>query len=124
MGFSLVMGDSLFAPIRPPFTDDEVSVHAQPVEDGRGGDGVEDLAPLGGDEVGRDDGRSDLGAFGDDLEEGIGLVFGRDNIAQLIQTQEGHLGIILDEAENTFGLGQFRGEVKEGDEDGLVALED
>lgn len=117
-------GISLFAPIRPPLADDEVSVHAQAVEDGRGCDRVEDLAPLGGDEVGSDDGRADLGPLGDDLEEGIGLVFGRDDIAQLIQTQERDLGIILDEAESTFGLGQFRGEVEESDEDRLVTLED
>jgi hypothetical protein len=43
---------------------------------------------MGGDEVGRDDGGPDLGPFGDDLEKGISLFFSRDDIAELVQTQE------------------------------------
>jgi hypothetical protein len=79
---------------------------------------------LRGDEVGRDDGGPDLGPLGDDLEERVGLLLVWDDIAQFVQTQERHFGIVLDEVVGAFGLGQFRGEVEEGDEDGLVALED
>jgi len=77
------LDSSLLASIRPSLEDDKPAVHAQPVQDGRGRHGIEDLAPLGGDKIGGDDGRPDLRAFGDDLENAIGLVLGRKDIAQL-----------------------------------------
>ena len=52
------------------------------------------------------------------------MLLGRDDIAELVQTQERRLGIVLDQGVRVFGLGQFRGEVEEAEEEGLVALED
>lgn len=69
----------LLTSIRSYFKDDKPAIQAQAVQDGRGGHRVEDLVPLGGDEVGGDDSRSDFRAFGDNLEDAVGLLLGRKN---------------------------------------------
>jgi hypothetical protein len=122
--FSFCYGFLFFASIRSPFQGNKFSIHAEAVEDGRGGDGVKDFFPVGGDEVGGDQGGGHLGSLGDDLENPVGLFFCRDHIAEFVETEDGDLGIVVDEMKKVFGFGQFGGEVKERKEKGLLALED
>ena len=80
----------LLTAIGPPFEDNKPAIEAEAIQDGRGGCGIEDFAPMGGDEVSGDDSRSDFGAFGDDLEDAICLFFSGEHITQLIQTEKRH----------------------------------
>ena len=114
----------LFSPIGPPFQDNESSIHTEPIQDGRGGDGVKDLSPIRRDEIGGHKGGGHLGSFGDDLKEGIGLFFGREDIAQFIETKDRDFGIEIDQTVEVFGSGEFGGQIKERKEDGLIAFED
>jgi len=67
----------LLSPIRPPLQGNELSIHTESIQDGSGCYGVKDLSPVGGDEVGGDERGSDFSPPGDDLKEGIRLLFGR-----------------------------------------------
>ena len=77
-----------FSPIGPPLQGNEPSIHTEPIQDGCGGDRVKDLSPIRRDQIGGHEGGSDLGPSGDDLEEGIGLLFGRQDVAQLIEAED------------------------------------
>jgi len=114
----------LLTSIGPPFKGDKPSIHAQAVQDGRGCDRIKDLSPIGRDKIGGNQGGRDLCSFGEDLEDPIGLFFGRDHIAQLIETQDRDFGIVVDETVQMPGLGKFRRQVKEAEQDGLVSLKD
>jgi len=52
------------------------------------------------------------------------LFFGRKDVAQFIEAKDRDFGIKIDQAIEVFGFGEPGGQIKEGDEDGLVALED
>ena len=41
---------------------------------------------------------ADLRSFRDDLEEMIGVLPGRQDVAQLVEAEHGHPGIVVDEA--------------------------
>ena len=69
-------------------------------------------------------GGSDLGPSGDDLKEGIGLLFGRQDVAELIQAKDWDFGIEIDQAIEVLRLGELGGEIEERDKDGLIAFED
>jgi hypothetical protein len=58
------------------------------------------------------------------LKEGIGLLFGRQDIAQLIKAKDRDFGIEIDQAIEVFRLGELGGKIKERDKDGLIAFED
>ena len=113
----------LFSSIRSPFKGNEPPIHTESVEDGGGGHGVKDFTPIGGDQIGGYDGGGHFGSFGDDLKEGICLFFGRDDVAQFVEAKDGDFGIKIDQAIEVFGFGEFGGQIKEGDEDGLIAFE-
>jgi hypothetical protein len=85
------------ASIRSPLEGDKLSIHTQSVQDGRGRYGIKDLSPVGGDEIGGDQGGSDLRSFREDLEDPIGLFFGGDHITQFIETEDRDFGIVVDE---------------------------
>ena len=57
------------------------------------------------------------------MKDGIGLFFGRQGVAQFIEAKDRDFGIEIDETIEVFGSGEFGGQIKEGDEDGLVAFE-
>lgn len=57
-----------------------------------------DLVSLGGDKVGGDDRGIHFRAFGDDLEDAVGLFLGRECASQLIQAEKRQFGIEFDEA--------------------------
>jgi hypothetical protein len=84
IGFSGFGFGLFFTSIGPSFQDNESTVHAEPVEDGRGRHAVENFAPLRGRQIRRDDRRPNLGPLRDDLKDRVGLVFIRDHIAQLV----------------------------------------
>ena len=67
----------LFSAIRSPFKGNEPSIHTETVKDSGGGHSVEDLSPIGRDEIRGHQGSGHLSSFGDNLKEGIGLFFGR-----------------------------------------------
>jgi len=52
------------------------------------------------------------------------LFFGRDHIAEFIEAEDRDFGVVVDETVEIPGFGEFRGEIKEAEEDGLVTLED
>ncbi len=112
-----------FTSIRSPFKGNKLSIQAQTIQDGRCGDGIKDFSPIGRDEVRGDQGGGYLGSLGDDLEDPVRLFFGRDDIPQFIQTEDGDPGIIFDLAEEVFGFGQLGMKIKQGEEHGLAALE-
>ena len=114
----------LLTSIRSPFEGDKLSIHTESVQDRRGRDGIEDLSPVGRDEIGGHQGRGNLCPFGEDLEDPIGLFFGGDHITQFIETEDRDFGIVVDETIEVPGFGEFRGEIKEAEEDRLVTLED
>ena len=58
------------------------------------------------------------------MKEGIGLLFGRQHIAQFIETEDRNFRIEIDEAIEVVCFGEFGGEVKERDKDGLIAFKD
>jgi len=115
---------SFHASIGFSFQGDKFTVQAEAVEDGRRGGGIEEGAPFGGNEVGGDDGGTALGALGDDLEEGVGLVPGGDGIADFIDAKDGDPGVVIDEGVDIFGPGEAGLEVEEADEGGLDALQE
>ena len=122
------MADSVFplflTSIRSPFESDKLSIHTQAIQDSRGCDRIKDLSPVGRNEIGGDKGSGDFGPFGEYLEDPIGLFFGGDHIAQLIETKDRDFGIVVDETVEIFGFGEFGREIKEAEKDGWVTLED
>jgi hypothetical protein len=58
------------------------------------------------------------------LEEGIGLVFGGQDVTQLIEAEDRNFGVEIDQAIEVLGFGELGGEIKERDKDGLMAFED
>ncbi len=110
--------------IRPPFKGNKFSIQTETVQDGRGGDGVEDFAPVRWDKVCGYQGGGYLGSFGEGLEDAVGLFFGGDHIAQFIQTEDGDSRIELNQAVEVFGFGQFGIQVKEGEKNCLAAFKD
>jgi hypothetical protein len=58
------------------------------------------------------------------LKEGIGLLFGRQDIAEFIKAKDRDLGIEIDQAIEVLRLGELGGEIEERDKDGLIAFED
>ena len=114
----------LLTSIRSPFEGDKLSIHTESVQDRRGRDGIEDLSPVGRDEIGGHQGRGNLCPFGEDLEDPIGLFFGGDHITQFIETEDRDFGIVVDETVEIFGFGEFGSEVKQTEKDGLMALQD
>ena len=111
------MSDSVFplflTSIRSPFESDKLSIHTQAIQDSRGCDRIKDLSPVGRNEISGDQGGGDLCAFGEDLKDPIGLFFGGDHIAQLIEAKDRDFGIVVDETVEIPGLGKFRCQVKE-----------
>ncbi len=67
----------LFSAIGSPFKGNKPSVHTEAVKDGGGRDSTKDLSPIGRHKIRRDECGGYFGSFGDDLEEGVGLFFGR-----------------------------------------------
>jgi hypothetical protein len=57
------------------------------------------------------------------LKDGISFLFGREDIAQLVEAKDGDFGIKIDPAIEVFGSGEFGGQIKEGDKDCLIAFE-
>ena len=58
------------------------------------------------------------------MKEGVCLFFGRQHIAQFIETEERNFGIEIDQAIEVLRFGEFGGEMKERDKDGLIAFQD
>ena len=117
--------DSLFlTSIRSPVKGNKSSIHTEAVENGGGRHGVKDLSPVRGDEIGGDEGGGRFGSFGNDLKDGIGLFFGRQDVAQFVEAKDGDFSIEIDEAIEIFRLGEFGRQIKEGNEDSLIAFED
>jgi hypothetical protein len=58
------------------------------------------------------------------LEDPIGLFFGGDYITEFIETEDRDFCIVVDETVETPGFGEFGGEIKEAEKDGLMSLED
>jgi hypothetical protein len=56
------------------------------------------------------------------LEDAVRLFFGGDHIAQFIQIEHRDAGIVLDQAVEVLGFGQFGIQVKEGQKNGLEPL--
>ncbi len=64
-------------------------------------------------------------AFGEDLKEEFGTLFGKGHIPQLIEHQESNFGIALDGATEGFAmarLDQFIGQTAAGDKAGRYPL--
>jgi len=58
------------------------------------------------------------------LKEGISLLFGRQNVAQFIEAEDGDFGIKIDQVIEVLGFGEFSGEIEERDKDSLIAFHD
>jgi hypothetical protein len=58
------------------------------------------------------------------LKDGIGLFFGRQHIAQFIEAEDRDFGIKIDKVIEVLCFGEFGGEIKERDKDGLIAFKD
>jgi hypothetical protein len=76
-------------------------------KDGSGGHDVKDLSPVGMDEIGGHGGGSDFGPFGNDLKEGIGLLFGRQHVAQFIEAGNKSLRIKIDQIIEVLRFARF-----------------
>ena len=110
---------------------DDVGAVGEPVDDGFCEPGVgEDLGPFAEREVGGDDHRGALVAFGDDLEDEFGCAFGEREVAELVEDDEFGAGVACDDAaELAAGFGGLelvgeRGERGEADAASLLAGED
>ncbi len=58
------------------------------------------------------------------MKEGIGLFFGRQHVAQFIEAEDRNFRIEIDQAIEVLRFGEFGGEIKERDKDGLIAFQD
>ena len=58
------------------------------------------------------------------MKEGIGLLFGRQHVAQFIEAEDRNFRIEIDQAIEVLRFGEFGGEIKERDKDGLIAFQD
>lgn len=56
------------------------------------------------------------------MKEGIGLLFGRQHVAQFIEAEDRNFGIKIDQVIEVLGFGELGGEIKERDKDGLIAF--
>jgi len=66
------------------------------VKDGGGGSAAKDRAPFLGGKVCGYKSRKQLTAFGNDLEDTIGILFCMERIAEFINAQDSHLCIVID----------------------------
>jgi hypothetical protein len=58
------------------------------------------------------------------LKEGIGLLFGRQDVAQFIKAKHRNFCIEIDQVIEVLGFRELGGEIEERDKDGLIAFED
>src|ERR671918_862089 len=78
---------------------DDVSAMGEAIDDGLGESGVgEHLGPLSERQVGGDDQRAALVAFGEHLEDQFGGAIGECEVAQLVQDDELGAGVAADDA--------------------------
>jgi len=56
------------------------------------------------------------------LEDPVGLFLAGDDIAQLIEAEDGDPGVIIDQVVKVLGFGQFGIQVKEGEKESLIAF--
>ena len=104
-------------PVGSSFEGGEPAVQPELVDNGGGGRRIEDLAPLGGDEIFGDNGGVHLHPFGDNLEEIVCLLPRRHNTTRLAGAEDGCFGVVLDEAEDTPCLRELRVETEEGEKE-------
>ena len=114
----------LSASIRPPFHGQERAVHRQPVQNGGGGGGIKHFVPLRRHEIGGHEGGFGFRPLGDHLEDGIGLILRGEGVADFVQAEHGNLGVELDDVIEVARPGDFRHQVEQGDEQGLMPLHD
>jgi hypothetical protein len=95
----LLLGESVFEAPGLAAGLDDVGAVGEPVDDCFGEARVgEDSGPLAEGEVGRDDQRGALVAFGDDLEDELGRAFGEREVAELVDDEELDAGVAADDA--------------------------
>ena len=58
------------------------------------------------------------------MKEGIGLLFGRQHVAQFVKAENRNFGIEIDQAIEVLCFGESGGQIKERDKNGLIAFQD
>ena len=85
------------SPIRWALPRQKSSFQTQAIKNSRGCRRIKNLPPCRGNKVRRHDGGTQFRAFGNDLKDVVGFFLGWENIAEFIEAEDLHGGVILDE---------------------------